>query len=178
MQDENPNKSKRVLKILLPFLLVCIVISIWVVKNSKGDVVSEGNGNPDFALHVTQDIELEKLKSYRLPIIIDFGADSCIPCKEMAPVLEELNQELQGKAIVKFVDVWKYKDLAKGYPINLIPTQVFIDAKGQPYQPSDPESKQLNLYSLKDTGEHAFTTHEGSLTKEQLLDILTEMGLK
>ncbi len=46
------------------------------------------------------------------PIIIDFGADSCIPCKEMAPVLKKLNEEWQGKVIVKFVDVWKYPDAA------------------------------------------------------------------
>ncbi|OLN32939.1 Thioredoxin [Desulfosporosinus metallidurans] len=39
--------------------------------------------------------------------MIDFGADSCVPCKEMAPVLKKLNTEMQGKAIVKFVDVWK-----------------------------------------------------------------------
>lgn len=55
-------------------------------------------GNPDFSLYVTEKIDLEKLKSYGLPIIIDFGADSCIPCKEMAPVLLELNAGLRGKA--------------------------------------------------------------------------------
>ncbi|BAE85931.1 hypothetical protein DSY4142 [Desulfitobacterium hafniense Y51] len=137
----------------------------------------EGNLDSDFALHVTQELDLEKLKSYGVPIIIDFGADSCIPCKEMAPVLKELNEELQGRAIVKFVDVWKYKKLAKGYPVNLIPTQIFIDAEGKPYQPQAPEAIQMNLYTLRETEEHVFTTHEGSLSKEQLLNILEEMGL-
>ncbi len=132
----------------------------------------------DFALHVTEKIDLEKLKSYRLPIVIDFGADSCIPCKQMAPVLKELNEELQGKAIIKFVDVWKYRDLAEGYPISLIPTQILIDANGKPYSPENPEAMQLKLYSTKDTGEHVFTAHEGGLTKEQLLSMLKEMGLK
>lgn len=179
MSDDNTKKSNSIaLKIIIPILMLCVVVGIWAVKNSKAGVVSEGNDNPDFALHVTEALELEKLKSYGLPIIVDFGADSCVPCKEMAPVLKELNEELQGRAIIKFVDVWKYDELAKGYPINLIPTQIFIDAEGKPYNPKDPEAKQVMLYTSRDTGKHVFTTHEGGLTKDQLLDILKEMGLK
>jgi len=180
MSDESTIKSKKgiALKIIIPILLVCIVVGIWAVKNNKKATGSAEIDNSDFALHVTEKIDLEKLKSYGVPIVIDFGADSCIPCKEMAPVLKELNAELQGKAIVRFVDVWKYKELAQGYPISLIPTQIFIDSSGKPYKPKDPESMQMKQYSTKDTGEHVFTAHEGGLTKEQLLSTLKEMGLK
>jgi len=124
------------------------------------------------------DINLEQLKSYGLPIVIDFGADSCIPCKEMAPVLKELNSELQGKAIIKFVDVWKYPELAEGYPISVIPTQLFFNKDGKPYTPSDPESMRMAMYVKDDTNEHVFTTHEGGMTKEQILNALSEMGLE
>ena len=180
MSDENTTKSKKskIVKIIIPVLLLCIVAGIWVVKNNKNDTTSAVGDTPDFALHVTEKLDLEKLKSYGLPIVIDFGADSCIPCKEMAPVLKELNAELQGKAIVRFVDVWKYQALAEGYPISVIPTQIFIDANGKPYKPKDSEALQMKQYSLKDTGEHVFTAHEGGLTKEQLLSVLKEMGLK
>ena len=180
MSDENVIKSKKglALKIMIPVLLVCIIAGIWIVKNSKKDVASVDTDNPDFALHVTETIDLGKLKSYGLPIIIDFGADSCIPCKEMAPVLKELNAELMGKAIIRFVDVWKYQDLAQGYPIEVIPTQVFFDADGKPYNPKNPEAMQMQLYSMRDTNEHVFTAHQGGMTKEQLLSALKEMGLK
>lgn len=179
MNDENTMKSRSIAsKIIVPALLFFIVVGIWFVKNHKKTINSVGIDNPDFALHVTNEIDVEKLKAYGLPIIIDFGADSCIPCKEMAPVLKELNEELQGKAIIKFVDVWKYQTLAEGYPISIIPTQIFIDAKGKPYNPKDAKGKQMKLYSLKDTGEHVFTVHEGGMTKEQILNILKEMGLK
>ncbi|HBY19687.1 MAG: thiol reductase thioredoxin [Clostridiales bacterium GWE2_32_10] len=134
--------------------------------------------NSDFALHVVDQLDIEKLKSYGLPIVIDFGADSCIPCKEMAPVLKELNTELHGKAIIKFVDVWKYQKLADGYPISVIPTQIFFDKEGKPYVPSDPEKMQMLIYSHKVTNEHVFTTHEGGMTKEQLLSALKEMGIE
>jgi thioredoxin 1 len=180
MSDENTPKSKQgiVVKIIIPILLVCIIGGIWIIKNNKKDTASVDSDNPDFALHVTEKIELDNLKSYGFPIIIDFGADSCIPCKEMAPVLKELNAELQGKAIIRFVDVWKYRELSEGYPISVIPTQIFFDANGKPYKPKNPEASQMKIYTSRDNGEHIFTAHEGGATKEQLLDILKEMGLK
>lgn len=174
---KNP-PPKIVLKILVPALILCIVVGIWFIKNHKKDLNSIGSNNPDFALHITEEIQLEKLKSYGLPIVIDFGADSCIPCKEMAPILKELNEELQGKAIIKFVDVWKYQSLAEGYPISVIPTQIFFDANGKPYTPKDSEAMKMILYAIKDTNEHVFTAHEGGMTKEQLLSALKEMGVE
>jgi thioredoxin 1 len=171
------DKSK-IIKIVVPILLICIVIAIWYLKNTEGTINSTDIDNPDFKLHITEELDLNQLKSYGIPIIIDFGADSCVPCKEMAPVLVELNQELQGKAIIKFVDVWKYPTLAEGYPISLIPTQIFIDADGNPYDPKDPQSMQMKLYLLRDTEEHVFTAHEGGMTKEQLMSVLKEMGVE
>ena len=96
----------------------------------------------------------------------------------MAPVLDELNRTLQGKAIIRFVDVWKYRDLAEGVPIQVIPTQVLFDSKGKPFTPPESMQIEFNQYSLKDTNEHVFTTHEGGLDKTQMLSILTAMGLK
>ena len=187
MNNENTPQTKKsmTMKIVIPLLIISILVAIWVIKNKNdaGILKKDNSGtvtsaNSDFELHVTEKIDIEKLKSYGVPIIIDFGADSCIPCKEMAPVLKALNAELQGKAIVKFVDVWKYQQFAQGYPISVIPTQIFIDANGKPYKPKDPEAKQMKMYSSKENGEHIFTAHEGGMSKEQLLSALKEMGLK
>lgn len=137
--------------------MVIIVAGIWAFKNAnKGsDSVSTLPENEeDFILEATS-IDLEALKEHKLPIIIDFGSDSCIPCQQMAPVLKTMNEAMQGKAIIKFVDVWKYSDAAEGFPIQVIPTQVFFNADGKPYVPSDDIQIQFDMYSYKDTGEHA-----------------------
>lgn len=168
---------KDISKIIIPVLIAVMIGIIWYIKNfNETPLVTENN--PSFALHVMDKLDIEELKSYGLPIIIDFGADSCIPCKEMAPVLKELNEELRGKAIIKFVDVWKYQSLAKDYPISLIPTQVFFDKEGKPYTPANPEISQMQIYNSKDTNKHILTTHEGGMTKKEILDVLKEMGVE
>ena len=66
-----------------------------------------------------------------LPLLVDVGADQCIPCKMMAPVLEELKKEYTGILEVKFVDAWKKPEEAEKYRVRGIPTQIFYDASGK-----------------------------------------------
>jgi len=178
--------KKNLVRLLVSLAIVIIVISLWLVKNRAGGPVPEPERgqsvtvapvNPDFALDVTGMLDLDRLKSYGLPILLDFGADSCAPCKEMAPILKDLNARYQGKAIIKFVDVWKYPELANGFPIRVIPTQVFIDREGIPYVPSDTSGTPLLMYGDKDTQKHLYTIHEGGMTEAMIMEALGEMGL-
>jgi thioredoxin 1 len=66
-----------------------------------------------------------------LPRLLDLGSVSCIPCKMMAPILEELKKEYAGRLQVEFVDVMANPDAATPYNISLIPTQIFFDASGK-----------------------------------------------
>lgn len=167
-------KHKKFLRIIIPTLIILIVGGIWFSKNKSS--VEEITDNPDFVLE-TDSIDLDKLKTYELPIIIDFGSDSCIPCLEMAPVLEKYNKEKIGEVIIKFVDVWKNQHGADGFPIQVIPTQVFYTADGKPYVPSEEiqENIPFTLYSDKETNEHLFTIHQGGLTNEQMELIISEL---
>ena len=65
------------------------------------------------------------------PSVIDLGARHCIPCKKMAPVLETLSIEYRGKASVLFIDVNEDQAAALKFRIQMIPTQIFFDAKGK-----------------------------------------------
>jgi thioredoxin 1 len=185
--------NNKKIKILVTSIVVVLVILVWLIKNGnenkiadvsqpKGDseaaLETAEQDTSEFALHVTDELDMEKLKSYGLPIIIDFGADTCDPCKEMAPVLKELNESLRGKAIIKFVDVWKYQEIGEIFPLQVIPTQFFFDKDGKPYVPSDNIGIKFTKYSRNDNNEHVYTVHEGGLTKDQMLTILEELGME
>lgn len=63
--------------------------------------------------------------------LVDLGANKCIPCKMMAPILEELKKEYEGKASVIFIDVWETPDKGKEFKVSIIPTQIFFDRNGK-----------------------------------------------
>lgn len=65
-----------------------------------------------------------------LPMLLDLGADKCVPCKAMAPIIEEMRETFAGRLNVEFIDVWKNRDAASQYSIQVIPTQIFFDADG------------------------------------------------
>lgn len=89
-----------------------------------------------------------------LPKLVDLGAGKCIPCKKMAPILEELKKEFAGRMDVEFIDVWEHPDAARPYRIKLIPTQIFFDASG----------KEL-------------FRHEGFFSREDILGKWKELGV-
>lgn len=77
------------------------------------------------------DTETTKALASGKPTVIDLGARTCIPCKKMVPILEELAGTYRGKANVLFVDVREDQAAAKRFAIQMIPTQIFFDAKGE-----------------------------------------------
>lgn len=67
-----------------------------------------------------------------LPAIIDFYADWCGPCKAVAPVLEELSNEYDGKLLIYKIDTDKEEELSSLFGIQSIPTLLFIPVDGTP----------------------------------------------
>ena len=67
-----------------------------------------------------------------LPCVIDFYADWCGPCKTVAPILEELAQEYEGKVLFYKVDTQVERDLAGAFGIRSIPSLLFIPSSGKP----------------------------------------------
>ena len=180
--------KKRIGRFLILALIVVVAAGLYLLKNPIGtpaettiDPVKGKYASAEFDLDATDNFDLDKILSYGLPVIVDFGADSCEPCKKMAPLLVELNNDLRGQAIVKFVDVWKNSKAPGNLPLEVIPTQFFFNADGSPYKPADEEAAARNgfiMYQLRDSGEHVYTVHQGFLDKETMLKILKEMGMK
>ena len=67
----------------------------------------------------------------QLPRLVDVGADKCIPCIKMAPILDQLREDFAGRLEVKFVDAWKNREEAASYGVQMIPTQVFFASDGK-----------------------------------------------
>ena len=76
-----------------------------------------------------------------------------------------------------YIDVYKYGEAVQGFPVSVLPTQIFINADGTPYVPSKNVNIPFAVYNYNTTGEHAYTAHEGVLTKTQFLEILEDMGV-
>jgi thioredoxin 1 len=63
--------------------------------------------------------------------MFDLGAEKCIPCKMMAPILAKMEKKYEGKAVIVFIDVWKHTEQAGRFGIRAIPTQIFFDQHGK-----------------------------------------------
>jgi thioredoxin 1 len=66
-----------------------------------------------------------------VPRMLELGSVSCIPCKMMKPVMEELEKEYGPNLRVDFIDVWADPEAGKRYGIESIPTQILYDAAGK-----------------------------------------------
>lgn len=70
------------------------------------------------------------LKSGR-PVLVDFGSNSCTPCRQMRPILKEIKEEKTGEVEVIVIDVYKHQDLSREYRVQVVPTLVFFDGTGK-----------------------------------------------
>lgn len=75
--------------------------------------------------------ELKQALTGGKPVLVDFGANSCLPCRQLRPVLKEISAEYSEKAKVLVIDVYKYQDLAREHKVLMLPTLVFFDSKGK-----------------------------------------------
>jgi peptidylprolyl isomerase len=100
-------------------------------------------------------LPLGKALSSGKPTLAEFGSSTCIPCKQMKPILENLAAEYEGKLNVVIVEVYEQKELTQQYNIMAIPTQIIFDSSGK-------EIKR----------------HMGLWPKEEIIAQLNKMGIK
>lgn len=118
-------------------LIACLVFSLSLISVANC-VQKRGNPDADQAGETERTIKGEVLVTNRLDIdfskhlvtFIELGADRCIPCKAMQPIMKEIAETYADRVQVVFYDVWKDPEPARKYRIQLIPTQVFVDQKG------------------------------------------------
>jgi len=127
-------------KILIVVALLAAVVLVITLKQGKS-----GTNAPDAELQ----------PSANLPRLVDVGAGTCIPCKMMAPILEQLRSEYAGRLKVEFFDVREDPNVITEYDVMIIPTQILYDASG------------TELFR-----------HEGFISKEDILAKFNELGVE
>jgi thioredoxin 1 len=98
--------------------------------------------------------DFEKNKEWKFegtkPCIIDFYADWCGPCKTVAPVLEELANDFDGKMDVFKVNTEQELELASVFGIRSIPSFLFVPLEGQPQMAMGALPKETFVKAFKD----------------------------
>ena len=118
------NRKLGILAVL--FIVVAIVLGLTNVKQTSGELQSQTIINSE------KDIPPADVPAGQgIPRLVDLGADKCIPCKKMAPILKAMKEEYAGRMVVEFIDVWKNPNGGKQYKIQVIPTQIFYDPTGK-----------------------------------------------
>jgi thioredoxin 1 len=115
--------------------------------------VKQAPSAPDYGkVLVTNRLDIDFSK--HLITFIELGADRCIPCKAMQPIMKEIAETYADRVQVVFYDVWKDPEPGRKYGIQLIPTQVFMDQKG-----------------------NEIFRHVGLFPKEEILELLKKHGV-
>lgn len=120
-------------------LVVLVVLALWM------GLVSKSAHAQDFS-HVP-------VKG--MVTLIDLGADQCVPCKMMAPILTKLQKDYKDKAAIVVIDVYRHNDQVQRFGIRAIPTQIFFDPNGK------------EVYR-----------HTGFMSEKAIVEQLTKMGVK
>lgn len=142
--------------LLILFVLIFLLPLKMACSQEKNRTPSEDakqdNSSSLGSVIVTFDLDIDF--SNHLVTFIELGADRCVPCKAMQPIMKEIAEEYAEKIQVVFYDVWKDPKPARHYRIQLIPTQVFIDQEGK-----------------------EIFRHVGFYPKHEILEMLKEKGI-
>jgi len=129
---------KYIRNILIVLALVVAVATVVVIKQRRQAIESTHAAVTVQIASLTgtpaQVQSLQQLKAdpaRTLPRLVDLGADKCVPCKMMAPILADFKKNHADKFTVQFIDVWENPDEGKKYNINIIPTQIFFAPDGK-----------------------------------------------
>jgi thioredoxin 1 len=124
--------------ILIIGLLIIAIAAVFALKQHKAEPLAE-----------TASV------SSPLPRLLELGSVKCVPCKMMAPILDEMRETFTGQLQVDFIDVWQQEGVGEQYGLRVIPTQIFFDADG-----------------------NELFRHEGFFAKEDILNKWSELGFE
>lgn len=133
---------KTVLWTMVAILTLSISMPAYAQNAEKKTTAQKAESTPA-VINLTQAEFLKKVADYKknpnewiylgsVPAIVDFYADWCGPCKQIAPVLEQLAKDYKGKIVIYKVNTDKEQELARVFGIRSIPSLLFVPKDGKP----------------------------------------------
>lgn len=190
----NKTQVKKIISIILILVVVCILFGIYTYKNKKNQSTennrisseaqdnskinssSNEGGNSNNSIETDEPIDYDGIVKEGKPLILVFGSEDCIACRQLKPVMEKLSDKYEGKIYIKYVDIVKHPDFYDNYRFQYIPSLIFFKNDGTPYIPSKEYVDEYNFEIAKDdSGNAKYTLHQGALPQEILENIIQEL---
>ncbi len=144
-------KKGDFLRRALIFLGLVVTAGLCCPGSKEGGIYAQTVTEPP--TNTTED--LKKALMDGKPVLVDFGHNKCIPCRQLRPILKEVAQELSGKAHVLIIDVFEDRGAGREHRIQLIPTLVFFNRSGQEiFRRSGVWDKDSIVRKLNEAGEN------------------------
>ena len=122
---------------------------LWAMGNYAKPLQAEVISEPP--TNTSED--LKKALQSQKPVLVDFGSNKCIPCRQIRPILREIEKEYKGKAHVLIIDVFEIRELGREHRIQLIPTLVFFNRSGKEvFRRSGTWDKNSMIQKLREAG--------------------------
>lgn len=178
--------KEKTIKLLVVIGIISLIIGVYFFKTNENKNINIGENQIetmsqeeiDFSMEIVNgDLNIERLTSYGVPVIIDFGAGYCQPCKDFEPTLHTLKEQYGDSIIIKLVDIEEYEDIAIEYEIMTIPTQLFYNSDGTPYVPLSNMTNTNIVYKYDENENILFTKHTAGSSLNKMKVFLNEMGL-
>ena len=178
--------KNKIFKISIIVLIIGLIVGVYVYKNKidkdvnidKTQSQTMSQKEIDFSMDIVDDdFDIERLTSYGVPVIIDFGAGYCQPCKEFEPTLHKLKEQYGDNIIIKLIDIEEYPEIADEYEIMTVPTQLFYNSNGTPYIPLSNMTNTNIEFKKNENGDVLYTKHKSGSSLNKMKVFLNEMGL-
>ena len=142
-------KRWNFIKWVLPILMIIIVAKLWGMGGNEEQLHAQPVAEPP----TNTGQELKKALQSGKPVLVDFGSNKCIPCRQIRPILKAIEKEHDGKAHVLIIDVFENRELGREYRIQLIPTLVFFNRSGKEvFRRSGTWDKNSIVQKMKEAG--------------------------
>ena len=141
--------KRKNFKWVLLIMGIAMTGGLWAMGNYAKPLQAEVISEPP--TNTSED--LKKALQSQKPVLVDFGSNKCIPCRQIRPILREIEKEYKGKAHVLIIDVFEIRELAREHRIQLIPTLVFFNRSGKEvFRRSGTWDKNSMIQKLREAG--------------------------